>query len=165
MYRIPETGFPGHVWRRHEAGDKIAGLGRPPLSCWLCRYCEEPAYTEHPYVKPDPDVCPLPRECGPICTLPAPEYPQPSLHADSDDVYLEDVIYWCEAAYVGRRRDDFQGIRAVAAQVVGDYEQDARLHLDLRVIPCQGPRSFAAGQRITRTLDALAATGVFTTPR
>ena len=138
MSRIPET----------------AGLGRLPLSCWLCRYCEEPAFTEHPCVKPDPDVC----------TLPTAEYPQPALHADLDDVALEDVIYWSEAAYVRRRRDVFLGIRAVAAQVVGDYEQDARLHLDLRVISCQGPRSFAAGPRITRTLDALAATRVFTTP-
>lgn len=102
--RIPETSFPGHPWRRHSAGDLVAGHDHLPLNCWICRYCKEPVYTEYPYLKPDPDECPRPRECGPVCTLPTAEYPQPALHADLDDVALEDVIYWCEAAYVGRRR-------------------------------------------------------------
>ena len=161
MARIPETGFPGHLWRRHQAGDKIAGLGRRPLACWNCRSCEEWAYTECPYAQPDADVCPLPRECGPICTLPTPEYPRPALHGELDDVALDDVIYWCEPVYVGRRREVFLGVRATAAQVDGDYEQDERLHLALQVVSCEGTRPFGAGQSITRTLDALAATGVF----
>ena len=160
MTRIPETAFPGHVWRRHMAGDKnVSGWD---LYGWVCPMCADHAYTEDPYVKPDPDECLLPTECGPFCTLPTPEYPRPALHSDLDDVHLEDVIYWCEPAYVGRRRPRvFLGVRAVAAQVVGDYVEKERLHVDLLVVSCEGPARFDAGRRITRTLEALAATGAF----
>ena len=158
--RIPESAFPGHVWRRHAAGDKnVSGWD---LACWVCWSCEERAYTEDPYVKPDPDRCPRPTECGPICTLPTAEYPRPALHAHLDDVHLDDVIYWCEPAHMGRSRPRvFLGIRAVAARVVGNCVERERLHLLLEVINSEGASPFDAGRRITRTLDALAATGAF----
>ena len=85
------------------------------------------------------------------------------MHSDLDDVHLEDVIYWCEPAYVGRRRPRVCSWESAPSppQVVGDYVEKERLHVDLLVVSCEGPARFDAGRRITRTLDALLATGAF----
>ena len=163
--RIPITAFPLHDWLREPAQDGLHhGL---LLYRWTCLKCKAPYDTNTTYVKPEGGECPNGGPPDAFCTLPTPECPVPALDDLTDDLMLGDTAYWCEPVFGGSRRRAYLGIAAITATVVGEYGDDPDYidHLELRVVRYEGPRPFAPGRVINRSLDALVKRGTYRAAR